>query len=574
MFCKPGTPGQPALLFCAYNDYPYAGGPGLGYSSSTDGGATWTSAHIIQPFNPLSGLQMDDCFDPTTTIDTQGNVFVGHISSDSSWYSGMYVQKSIDGGISFQPPVTLALDSPPVGSPDPLFRFNDRCQMTCDISTSSPYTDNVYVAWIKDRGFGMPLPWGDIYFSYSTDNGATFSAPVIINEVQHDMANMPVPAVASDGTVYVSWLNYNVLTGGLGDIYLDVSTNGGVSWAADIHVIPVNLPPLSLTTGTGLTDVVSKGAPVLKVSPTNPQELYITYAEDPDGGGADEADIMFIRSVDGGASWSTPVRVNDDTTLNDQHLPWMDVKPDGTIDIGWYDRRNDPNDKLWDVYVARSTDGGNTWSTNVQITDQNFASPTNPWGTPWMGEYLGLAVDNSHAYIVFCSSITDTFGDVYYDNIANSNLPLPEPNLDCEGDLNLGNVKSASTIYRDILVKNIGDTGSFLDWEVESYPDWGVWTFTPESGIGLAASGSTTMNVSIVAPKQVSAAAYLEEPVNDDPYEGEVKVVNSQNASDFCIIDVSMVVPVNQYSPQFPLLQRLLERFPNALPLLRLMLGI
>lgn len=569
----PGSPGQPSLLVAAYNDYPYTGGPGLGFSRSTDGGASWTAIQMMTPINPHTILPMDDSFDPTVTIDTVGNVFVGHISSDSFWYSGMYVHKSTDGGVTFQPPVTVALDLPPGPPPDPLFRFNDRCQITADISSTSPNTDNIYVAWIKDRGFSMPLPWSDIYFSFSTNNGVTFSTPVTINEIQHDMANMPVPAVASDGTVYVSWMDYNVWTGGTGTIYLDKSTDGGVTWGPDKNIMPVNLPPLTLTTGTGLTDVVSKGAPVLKVSPLNPNHVYIIFAADPDGPGFDEADIFFIRSTDGGVSWSVPVRVNDDATINDQHLPWMDVKPDGTIDIAWYDRRNDANDKLWDVYITRSIDGGNTFSTNVKINDQSFTSPTNPWGVPWMGEYMGLAVDSSHAYVVFTSSVTDTFGDVYFDKIANANLPLPMPDLDCVGDLHFGNVKSGSTVTGDFLVINIGDPSSLLDWEVESYPDWGIWTFTPASGDDLASGGSTTVNVSIVAPKQVALVGSWMEP-RDEEFTGQVKVVNKENSSDFCIVDVSMMVPVHHEVPPFLVLERLLERFPHAFPLLRFLLGM
>jgi hypothetical protein len=570
----PGSPGQPSLLVAAYNDYPYVGGPGLGFSRSTDGGATWTATQLGYPMNPYTGVQMDDMFDPTVTIDTQGNVFVGQISSDSFWYSGMCVHKSSDGGVTFLPPVTVALDLPPGPAPDPNFRFNDRCQITADISSSSPYTDNVYIAWIKDRGFGMPLPYSDIYFSFSTNNGVTFSTPVTINEIQHDMANMPVPAVASDGTIYVSWMDYNVWTGGIGSIYLDKSTDGGVTWGADQLVTPVNLPPLTLTTNTGLTDVVSKGAPVLKVSASNPQELYITYAADPDGVGLDEASILFIKSTDGGVTWSPPVIVNhDEATTNDQHLPWMDVKPDGTIDIVWYDRRNDPFDKLWDVYMARSTNGGITWSTNVRINDQLFASPTNPWGVPWMGEYMGLAVDSSHAYIVFTSSVTDGFGDVYFDKIDNANLPLPVPDLDCVGDLHFGNVKSGSTVTGDFLVKNIGSLASLLDWEVESYPDWGVWMFTPSSGLDLSGGGSTMVNVTIVAPKQVAIVGLWMEPC-DEEFTGQVKVVNKENSSDFCLIDVSMMVPVKHGVSPFFVLGRLLERFPHAFPLLRFLLEI
>lgn len=564
----PGATGNPSLLVAAYNDYPYIGGPGLGVSHSTNGGVNWTDTHILPPFNPLTGNAMDDAFDPTVTIDTLGNVFVGHISSDSLWYSGMYVHKSTDGGASFLPPVTIALDLPPGPPPDPNFRFNDRCQITADIFSSSPYTDNIYVAWIKDRGFGMPRPTSDIYFSYSTDNGNTFSAPVTINNWNNDLANMPVPAVASDGTVYVSWMNYSVWTGGVGTIFLDKSTNGGVTWGTDINVTMVNLPPLSLSTGTGITDVTSKGAPVLKVSPTNPNELYITYAADPDGPGTDEADIFFIKSTNGGTTWSSQIRVNDDNTTNDQHLPWMDVKPDGTIDITWYDRRNDANDKLWDVYVTRSKDGGNTFSTNIQINDQNFASPTNPWSVPWMGEYLGLAVDSTHAYVVFTTSVNDTFGDVYFDKIANSNLPLPEPDLNCDGDLSWSNVKSGATVNGNFTVNNIGDPGSMLDWEISEWPDWGVWAFSPKNGDDLPKDNTVTVNVTVVAPKKVVYPSIRVEPA-DEEFTGAVKIINEENNSDFCTIDISMVVPVNYQNYHVPILQKILEIFPNALTILR-----
>ena len=128
----PGSPGSPALLIAAYNDNPYVGGPGLGVSRSTDGGASWTANQLQYPVNTITGLLMDDAFDPSVTIDTQGNVFVGQISTDASWYSGMYVHKSTNWGVSWQAPVTIAIDIPPQGDPDPNFRFNDRCQIKAD----------------------------------------------------------------------------------------------------------------------------------------------------------------------------------------------------------------------------------------------------------------------------------------------------------------------------------------------------------------------------------------------------------------------------------------------------------
>jgi len=423
----PGAvPGMPQILLAAYNDNPYAGGPGLGVSTSLDGGATWFANQLPYPFNPMTMMPMTEAFDPTTGADTQGNIYAAHISTDSMMFSGLYVHKSNNNGVTWLPPVTVALDVPPVGSPDPNFRFNDRCQMTVDRSPSSPYGNNIYITWIKDRGYNMPTPDSDIYFSFSTDLGMTFSPAMRINDigVMRDMGNMPVPAVASDGTIYVAWIDYNVWTGGTGRLFLDVSTDGGATFGPDTFVTNINLPPLTLSSATvGGVDAIAKGAAVIDVSPNNPQDLYITYAADQDGPAPDEADILFIKSINGGVTWSAPIQVNDDVGFCDQILPWMDVKQDGTIDIAWYDRRTSP-DLLWEVWAARSIDGGLSFSFNIPISDAPFATPVNPWGTKWMGEYLGVAVDQSYIFTGFTSSITHSQGDVYFDKTDNNMMPV------------------------------------------------------------------------------------------------------------------------------------------------------
>lgn len=420
MALLPGTqPGIPNVILAAYNDEPYPGGPGLGIATSNDGGATWNNTHLSYPPDPYGGGFFVDQFDPTATADANGNLIVGHISTDYDWIngpaSGLYVEISSDGGVTWSGPIAVATDGPPVGNPDPNYRFNDRCQITADINPGSLYYNNLYIVEIKDRGWNSPAPWGDIYFSTSTDGGLTWSPQVILNGLQSNMANMPVPAVAPDGTVYVCWMDYNVQTGGIGTIYLDISSDGGATWlASDILVRSVNLPPLRLN---GNTDVLAKGAAVICASPFNSQEIYITYAEQ-NMLAMDEADIYFIKSTDGGLTWSNPIRVNDDFTVNDQVLPWMDVKHNGIIDIAWYDRRNDAADLQWDVYITMSTDGGNSFGANQKITDISSSTPNTPSGL-WMGEYLGLVTDNTHAYLAFCQALTDVKGDIYFDKIQN-----------------------------------------------------------------------------------------------------------------------------------------------------------
>jgi hypothetical protein len=101
--------------------------------------------------------------------------------------------------------------------------------------------------------------------------------------------------------------------------------------------------------------------------------LYVAYADK--GTGSDKADVFFVRSSNGGASWTNHVRVNS-VASNDQWMPVIAVKPDGTrLFIAWYDRRNDSNNSLIDLYGRWGTiaSGGSvTFSTEFRITTQSF----------------------------------------------------------------------------------------------------------------------------------------------------------------------------------------------------------
>ena len=73
--------------------------------------------------------------------------------------------------------------------------------------------------------------------------------------------------------------------------------------------------------------------------------------------------------------------------------------------------------------------------------------------------------------------------------------------LDCDGIIPPGTTEPGATIEGEITVENIGEPLSELDWEVESYPDWGTWTFDPDGGEDLTPEdGSVTIEVEVVAP--------------------------------------------------------------------------
>ena len=138
----------------------------------------------------------------------------------------------------------------------------------------------------------------------------------------------------------------------------------------------------------------------------------------------------------------------------------------------------------------------------------------------------------------------------YYDDF--SLAPLVGPDLDCEGDLDWVDVTPGETVTGSFTVENIGDAGSELNWEIDTYPDWGTWTFTPDSGTGLTPEDDpVTIEVEVVAP---------EDPETE--FTGSVKIVNKENANDYCTIDASLVTPVSQQSLILQFLELFAQRFP------------
>jgi len=128
------------------------------------------------------------------------------------------------------------------------------------------------------------------------------------------------------------------------------------------------------------------------------------------------------------------------------------------------------------------------------------------------------------------------------------------PGLGCDGSLSWEDVKPGATVTDNFTIENIGEPLSLLDWEIESYPDWGDWTFDPESGEDLTPEdGTITIDVEVVAPDE-----------QNQDFEGEIKIVNTENSGDYCTIQVSLSTPLNQNSINSQVFQflKLIHRFP------------
>ena len=157
---------------------------------------------------------------------------------------------------------------------------------------------------------------------------------------------------------------------------------------------------------------------------------------------------------------------------------------------------------------------------------------------------------------------TAVSSEVYWDDFILEGEVGEDPDLDCDGALSWVNVSTGEELTGSFTVENVG--GGLLDWEIVDEPSWGTWSFDPDSGDDLAPGAPVTVVVTVIAPDD-----------KNEEFSGIIKIENKENSDDYCTIDVSLTTPRNKASNfNFPLLNWLFERFPNAFPALRYILGL
>ena len=413
------------------NDYRFSAEEDVkaGYFYSFDGGFTWSDGVLPEPLFEAQG-------DPAVAVDADGNFYYSFISFNrSDDEGGLFVAKSTTGGGTWETPVPIVVHSTP-GQP-----FEDKEYIAAD-ATDSPYQNSVYVSWTR---FAAGT---SIFFSRSAGGGETYSEPMSISDAGSVQGS--VPAVGPDGEVYVAWLHF-----GTSSIKLDRSFDGGETFGSDItvttvNIIPSPLPPTLFRDNSFPTMAVDRsGGPYHG-------NIYIAWANNPSG--PDDADILFVRSTDGGTSWSGLIQLNDDDTQNDQFFPWISVDSEGVISAIWYDRRLDPGDVFIDVYAAQSIDGGITFSANERVTTVSF-DPNIGFGGAFIGDYNGLASAPGRIFPLW----TDTrLGEQDIFTAPSSVTFIVTPQL-----LDFGAVSPGDTALRDVVLRNLGtDTVTVSDIEV------------------------------------------------------------------------------------------------------------
>ena len=251
--------------------------------------------------------------------------------------------------------------------------------------------NNIYLTWTQfdDYGSSLPADSSNIMFSRSTDAGETWSAAMRINQTAGDCLDNDntvegaVPAVGPNGEVYVSWAGRQ--TNGNLAIMFDKSTDEGNTWL-DEDIFVTDFPGGWVYEIPGIYRC--NGLPVIKCDTSdgsNHGTIYINWTDQQNG--TTDTDVWLVKSTDGGETWTNKVRINDDISGKHQFFTWMDIdQTNGNLYFIFYDRR-DYTDNNTDVYMAISEDGGETFE-NIKISE----SPFNPSSSVFFGDYTNISV--------------------------------------------------------------------------------------------------------------------------------------------------------------------------------------
>jgi hypothetical protein len=445
-------PRNHAIRAAGSNDYctvPTAGDAWAGFYRSTDSGTTWTDS-LLPGYNgdtsaqgtssPLAALVAGGALaagDPQMSWDGQGDLF----------YMGNNFNRGRENGVSARfrdntGDIWVATYSPAPGATGTTSdgshyvrtvllatntfgqgNLNDKTDVVAD-----PATGNVYAAWSDFHGNGC----NEIFFSRSTDHGATFSQPV---KISGGICGNQGPSIAigRGGHVFVAWEGNTggalARTPGAVDGAAFVAsgdfgkTFGKASLALDYTPFTSRQfagngsrecgdAPFNCPTGQTFPRFDLAG-PSLAADNVHGTLVMAFEVEQASGQGQ----IEYVTSTDGGASWSAPKLLAPAATGH-QFFPWVTASG-GAVMAAWYDSRGDRNysptrapcnsatgmtSACLNVRFAESADGGQTWESSIQVTNV----PTNPnyeqFGgrlVPFIGDYLTVAAQGGSVGVIW-----------------------------------------------------------------------------------------------------------------------------------------------------------------------------
>jgi hypothetical protein len=253
----------------------------------------------------------------------------------------------------------------------------------------------------RDPSGGLHVAWQDVlssalwdvFYVYSSNGGASWTAPKKIPHPSSAYRNPPRIVAASATEVHAVWREST--EGEMGDtIIYGKTTNGGTTWdliPLQVFTVDGQKNPDIARSASGTVHVIwvrdfsgafyarsSNWAIATRISDAQTAQfhdkprivagsgntVYALWADNRTG----DMELYLDRSADGGATWGTDVLVNSGGIASAQDSPSLVVLSDGTLLAAWRDDRSRAASG-YDLFVAKSADGGASWGAPVRVTN-------------------------------------------------------------------------------------------------------------------------------------------------------------------------------------------------------------
>ncbi|MBL7129262.1 MAG: T9SS type A sorting domain-containing protein, partial [Ignavibacteria bacterium] len=379
-------PRDPLQFFVAYN---------INGTHHTEDGFNWSIN------NPNFGTS--PAGDPVTAYDSLGNLYYENMYG---YISGTKVVKSTNNGQTWQTWV--------YGNSG-----NDK-NWICADQTGGPYSNYLYTTMSNGSGVNIKR---------STNLGASFvqAQSISINRLPGTMACVGPNGSIQGGTVHLVINSGSAFASGY---VFYKSTNGGASFTA------VSAQYFSGYLGNAVNGRNSIHNMRLRPYPfitadnsygSHRGRLYLVYATNNPAGNGNKSDVYCRYSDNQGATWSSGVIVNDDPNSqnNYQFQPavWCD-KATGRLYIQWMDTRDTPTTDSALIYASYSNNGGASFVTNQQISNQKMRidCPSCPGGgyPRYQGDYTGITSNSKTSMVAWTDFRYGSFASfvAYYPDFA------------------------------------------------------------------------------------------------------------------------------------------------------------
>ncbi|MDQ2806500.1 MAG: glycoside hydrolase, partial [Chloroflexota bacterium] len=377
--------------------------------TTTDGGATWLRQ-------------------PSTNVSSDGDgvpIWVPGVNAgNTALYSalqavGSYAQLSLSRSTNAGQTFTDLGNTPAIPN-----MFNDREYLWKDRNPASPFYGRIYITFtLFDQGGSGS--YNGIIVRYTTDQGATWSTPVglvdptVLNT--QGLSQFGSLATLPNGHAVAMWRQGTFGGTNTTKFKWSRSTDGGATFpiSGTIATIPVNQSISFNSTSPG--GFRWGDGPDIAADPSD-GTLYASWISLRVAGNTSTAATYVSRSTNEGATWSTPVIVDNTQPTRYQYMPWVNVSKDHTVHVTYGGQASATASSVAQFY-AQSTDGGLTWSSPFMLSSGAYTA------TGFMGDYQAndIGADAGSGGTLFATWTDVTNGERRYGRFGTYVVGTPTP---------------------------------------------------------------------------------------------------------------------------------------------------